>query len=76
MKLVFALLLVSASAFAITNHPDGTVTLTKEEAENLMENFQMMAADSEQFARDRARAAEVLKGLMEQIQALQNGKCI
>ena len=74
--LAFSLLLVCAPALSITNHPDGTVTLTKEEAANLTENFQSMAADREQYARDRARAVEVLKDLLKQMESLKNGKCL
>lgn len=74
--LAFALLLVCAPALSITNHPDGTVTLTKEEAGSLTENFQSMSADKEQYAKDRARATEVLQDLLKQINALKNGKCL
>jgi hypothetical protein len=74
--LAFALLLVCAPALSITNHPDGSVTLTKEEAANLTENFQSMASDKEQYAKDRARATEVLQDLLKQMEALKNRKCL
>jgi hypothetical protein len=40
-----ALCAFSISAIAVTDNPDGSVTLTKEEAANLIENFQRMEGE-------------------------------
>lgn len=76
MRCILFVLLLSGSAFAVTDNSDGSVTFSREEAENMVENFQRMEADSEQYERDRALAIRTLKKMQEEIDALEKGKCI
>jgi hypothetical protein len=68
------LVALSLSAIAVTDNPDGSVTFTHEEAANLLENFQRMDADSEQYAKDRAIALQVLQNMQRYIDKLEK-KC-
>lgn len=43
--LMGALCALSISAVAVTDNSDGSVTFTKQEAENLLENFQRMEGE-------------------------------
>ncbi len=77
------LLALSASSIAITTHPDGSQTLTKEEADSLLASFQKMAADAEQFEKDRqlydsdrAIAYIVLMRMKARIEELEQRKCM
>ena len=75
-RFLFALLLLAPPCFAVTDNPDGSVTFTREEAQNLLENFQKITNDSEQYEVDRATALGVLKKMQDEIDRLTNGKCI
>lgn len=75
-KVVWALVFCCSPVFAITNNPDGSVTLTKQEIENMTETLQTLAADSYQYEIDRERAKKILFDLQKEQEALQKGKCI
>lgn len=68
------LVALSFSSIAVTDNPDGSVTFTREEAQNLLENFQRMEADSEQYEKDRATALQVLQKMQRRINELEK-KC-
>jgi len=68
------LVTLSISAIAVTDNPDGSVLFTREEATNLLENFQRMDAQIEQDEKDKATALRVLQNMQRYIDALEK-KC-
>lgn len=60
---------------AVTDNQDGSVTFTREEAQNLLDNFRRMEADSEQYEKDRAMALRVLQNMQKHINELEARKC-
>lgn len=52
------------TTFAVTDNPDGSVTFTQEEAQNLLENFQQMSADQQ-------RAVLIFKRMQNEIDRLE-----
>jgi hypothetical protein len=67
--LLGVLLALSASATAVTEHEDGSVTFTKEEADSMLENFQMMA-------RDVDAALAIMHRMRQHIEELESRRCI
>jgi hypothetical protein len=67
MKSILLALLVTIPCYAVTDNPDGSVTFTREEAQNLLENFQQMEADQE-------RAVLIFKRMQNEIDRLEKEK--
>jgi hypothetical protein len=69
-KLAFVLLLLSASAGAMTKYADGSIMLTPEEVKNVERNFNEMKETIEQ-------AVEIIEMQEKKIEELaKGGRCI
>lgn len=62
------------ATFAVTDNPDGSVTFTQEEAQNLLENFQRMASENKQYEVDQERALQIFKRMQNEIDKLEKEK--
>lgn len=72
MKWMFlALLFVSGICGAVTDNPDGSVTFTKEEGQALLENFQQMEGQIQQYETDQQRAIQIFKRMQNEIDRLE-----
>lgn len=67
---------LAVTGFAVTDNPDGSVTFTHEEAQNMLDNFNRMDADGEQYAKDRATALLILQRMQVHINELEARKCL
>lgn len=75
-RLALLALLFCTSAFAATDNSDGSVTFTQEEAINLLDNFQQMSSDAQQYQVDRTTALRVLEKMQDELNRLQKSKCL
>ena len=76
LRLALLAMLFCTTAHAVTDNPDGSVTMTHEEAKYIADNLEKMEADIQQLQKDRAISLQVLKRMQEEINRLEKGPCI
>lgn len=77
MKTIAAVLLsVPLLAGAVTDHEDGSVTLTKEEKNAVVEYTEKVTAQRDMVARHNRNNEEAIKYLKQELDRLKNGTCI
>ncbi len=75
MKLLIALLVVALNVHAATDNPDGSVTLSREEAKSFIEYFESSQAALKQAEQDRPQAIKILLEMQKEIDRLEKRKC-
>ena len=75
-NLAFALLLLCSSASAVTYNKDGSVTMSKEEFENITAALNQSAEDSYRADHDKEEAFRDLRKKDKELESMKVGVCI